>query len=579
MPISKPTSPKKALTALTAALFVAGSVNASDTTSPYQEKPERHVFDGQTDDLLTAGLGIAGLAQQPATAESQKLSEWRERRQRAVHQNWRALVDLRRWPYGSDTRIAGIEYVAHVKSSGNIPESSFLLQIPATFDANKPCLLLTAASGSRGMFGSLPTVGQWGLRKGCAVVSDDKGLGMRVTDQTNGWRLDASGRIEQIAPSASPFPHALQMAHAHQAFDNEPNWGRMLLRSGELALQLLSAEYPGRAAFTPKNTLIIAAGISNGAAAVLQALETDDADFIDAAVASEPNVHTPGAPSLYEYATLHAMLQPCAILAENLAEIPLGMVIGMNAARHTDWCERLAKDGLVNGTDTAARASDARQRLLKSGIEPSALRLGAVNLQFGLWTSVGATYAQSYLRRDLNRPACNIGFSATDTNGQPRELQASERAALFSDGTGIAPTAGINIVARDASGGVSIANALTYDTTKCLRNLSASTKNTTDKLNVAGRTGQRPVLVLHGASDALIPIAHTSRRYAALAAPLNPNFRFLEIANGQHFDAFLVIPGMEPAFAPMQPVVDKSLDDVYAFLTQEKPLPASGILR
>jgi hydroxybutyrate-dimer hydrolase len=579
MPISKLTLPKKAITALTAALFVAGSVNASDTKSPYHETPERHVFDGRTDDLLTAGLGIAGLAQQPRTAETHKLGDWRERRQRAVHQNWRALVDLRRWPYGSDTRIAGIEYVAHVKASGSIPESSFLLQIPATFDANKPCLLLTAASGSRGIFGSLPTVGQWGLRKGCAVVSDDKGLGMRVTDPANGWRLNASGRMEQIAPSASPFPHALQMAHAHQAFDSEPNWGRMLLRSGELALQLLSAEYPQRPAFTPQNTLIIAAGISNGGAAVLQALETDDAHFIDAAVASEPNVHTPGAPSLYEYATLHAMLQPCAILAENLAEIPLGMVIGMNIARHTDWCERLAKDGLVNGTDSAARASEARQKLLQSGIEPVALRLGAVNLQFGLWTSVAATYAQSYLRRDLNQPACNIGFAATDTSGQPRALQASERAALFSDGTGIAPTGGINLVARDSSGGLSIANALAYDTAKCLRNLSASTKNATDKLNVAGRTGKRPVIVLHGASDALIPIAHTSRRYASLAAPLNPNFRFLEIANGQHFDAFLVIPGMEPSLAPMQPWVDRSLDDVHAFLTQGKALPTSGILR
>jgi hydroxybutyrate-dimer hydrolase len=98
-------------------------------------------------------------------------------------------------------------------------------------------------------------------------------------------------------------------------------------------------------------------------------------------------------------------------------------------------------------------------------------------------------------------------------------------------------------------------------------------------LNVAGHTGKRPVIVLHGASDALIPIAHTSRRYASLAAPLNPNFRFLEIANGQHFDAFLVIPGMEPSLAPMQPWVDRSLDDVHAFLTQGKALPTSGILR
>lgn len=578
MLISNRMSPKWSSGALVVILLACGSVDAGEKPSPYHEPPERHAFDGVTDDLLTAGLGVTGLAQQPGIAEAPKLSEWRDRRRRAIWQSWRALVDLRRWGYGSEIRIAGVEYIAHVKASERIPESSFLLQIPSTFDPSKPCLLVTAASGSRGIFGSLPTVGQWGLRQGCAVVSDDKGLGMRVTDPTGGWRLTASGRIEPIARAASPFPHALQMTHAHESFESEPNWGRLLLRSGKLALQLLSTEYPKRSAFTPKNTLIIAAGISNGGAAVLQALDADDAQFIDAAVASEPNIHLAGAPALYDYATLHAMLQPCAILAENLTEVPLGIVVGMNLARHTDWCERLAQDGIVSGRDVASRASDARQRLLQSGIEPAALRLGAVNLQFGLWTSVAATYAQTYLRRGLNEPACGVSFTATDPGGQPRELQASERAALFSDGTGIAPTAGINIVARDATGAWSTVNAASYDTARCLRSVSADITNVTQTLIVRGRADQRPVIVLHGAADALIPIAHTSRRYAALTAGRNPNFRFLEIANGQHFDAFLAIPGMEPAFAPMQPFLDRSLDDVYAFLTQRKTLPSSGIL-
>ena len=157
--------------------------------------------------------------------------------------------------------------------------------------------------------------------------------------------------------------------------------------------------------------------------------------------------------------------------------------------------------------------------------------------------------------------------------------QANERAALFSDGTGIAPTAGINIVAQETDGSFSVTNASSYETAQCLRSLSAQIRSSTDKLNFSGKTGKRPVIVLHGASDALIPIAHTSRRYATLAAPRNPNFRFLEIASGQHFDAFLAIPGMEPGFAPMQPFLDRSLDDVHAFLTQGKALPASGILR
>ena len=55
MPISKLTSPKTAPAALMAAFLVAASANAKDEASPYQETPERHVFDGETDDLLTAG--------------------------------------------------------------------------------------------------------------------------------------------------------------------------------------------------------------------------------------------------------------------------------------------------------------------------------------------------------------------------------------------------------------------------------------------------------------------------------------------------------------------------------------------
>jgi hydroxybutyrate-dimer hydrolase len=554
------------------------TVEVANATDPFQEPPQRLVVDGERDDLLTAGLGLAGLAQPPSTVDPQRLTDWSEQRRRAIHQNWRALIDLRRWSYGTDLRIAGIEYVADVKPERTLPGSTLLLQIPATFDPNKPCLLVTATSGSRGIFGSLPTVGQWGLRRGCAVVSDDKGLGMRVTDTTNGWRTVGTGRIESIAASSAPFPHALQMAHAQSAFESEPNWGRLLLRAGKLALQLLSSEFSKNVPFTPANTLIIAAGISNGGAAVLQALEKDQDSFFDGAVASEPNVHFRGAPSLYDYASWHALIQPCAVLAENLAEIPLGLMIGIYRDRHAAWCERLTIDGLISGADTASRAADARLKLLESGIEPTALRLSSVNLQFGLWTSITATYAQNYLRRGVERPVCGVGFAATDASGRPRALSSAERAGLFSDGTGIAPTASIGLFVRDADGVMSATAVSSYDTARCFRDALPQIERVTQRLNVVGKTGKRPVIVIHGRGDGLIPIAHTSRRYAARAAQDNPFFRFIEVAKGQHFDAFLTIPGMEPSFVPMQPVLDRSLDDLHAFLTQGKALPPSGIL-
>lgn len=545
----------------------------------FETSPTRIVYDGQADDLLTAGLDQQGLLVAPAPPDATRLAAFAERRRRAIHQNWRGLADLTT-PIESP-RIAGVEFFGVLAARRGLPASGFLLQIPSSFDPRRPCLLVTAASGSRGVYGSLPTVGQWGLRRGCAVVTDDKALGMRIIDRTASLQISAEGAPQTLPATADtrvPFPYALEMAHAHSSPPSEPLWGRLLLRAGEVALRILSSEYPDAPPFTPARTLIIAAGISNGGGAVLQALEADRGLFFDGAVASEPNVLVAGAPTLYEYATLHALLQPCAVLAEDLARIPLGGIIAAGAARHRAWCTQLATDGLVTGADIDAQAADARQRLLKSGIAPAALRLGAINLQLELWTAVTATYVQSYLRRLPADPACGISFAATDAAGRPRALSDAERLALFSDGTGIAPTAGIRIVVSQAGTAPDVAQAMSYATARCLRALAPLTETAARRAQLKGRPGTRPVIVLHGGADALVPIAHSSRPYAARAAAHNPLFRFIEVERGQHFDALLALPGMRPDHVAMQPVVDRALDDVRRFLEDGGPLPSSTVV-
>jgi hydroxybutyrate-dimer hydrolase len=559
------------LGALTALLSTAPS-HADGALGDFASAPLRVAYDGVSDDLLTAGLGPRGLLAPPPPPDAQRLASFAERRRRAIHQNWRGLADLTA-PM-DDTRIAGIEILGTVAARGALPTSGFLLQIPAGFDPKRPCLLVTAASGSRGVFGALPTVGQWGLRRGCAVVTDDKSLGMGVVDRTAGLGVAMDGAPRPLAVGTSAaFPHALEMPHAHDRPPSEPLWGRLLLRAGEIALRVLSAEHPDAPAFTPERTLIIAAGISNGGGAVLQALEADRGRFFDGAVASEPNVLVAGAPTLFDYATLHALLQPCAILAEDLATAPLGFAVTAGGARHPAWCARLAADGLVSGGDTAAQAADARRRLAATGIDPAALRLGAINLQLNLWTAVTATYAQGYLRRGPSDPACGIGFAALDPAGRPRALTDAERLALFADGTGIAPTAGIQLLADG-----DVARALSYETARCLRDLAPDAETVARMAQVSGRTGKRPVIVLHGRADALVPIAHTSRAYITRATPHNPLLRFVEVARGQHFDALLALPGMRPGHVAMQPAVDRALDDVRGYLGSGTPLPPSTVL-
>jgi len=151
-------------------------------------------YDGNSDDLLTAGLGKTGLASatapaianpaQPTAAELRRLAIW---------SNYRALVDMsanggygRFWGpnvdlNGNDTlgegKIAGKEYLAFADDGSGTQNVSLLVQIPASFNPDQPCIVTATSSGSRGVYGAISAAGEWGLKRGCAVAYTDKGTG------------------------------------------------------------------------------------------------------------------------------------------------------------------------------------------------------------------------------------------------------------------------------------------------------------------------------------------------------------------------------------------------------------------
>ena len=59
---------------------------------------------------------------------------------------------------------------------------------------NKRCVVVTASSGSRGIYGSIAVAGAWGLPKGCAVAYTDKGAGTDYfdLDAKTGARADGT---------------------------------------------------------------------------------------------------------------------------------------------------------------------------------------------------------------------------------------------------------------------------------------------------------------------------------------------------------------------------------------------------
>lgn len=52
-----------------------------------------------------------------------------------------------------------------------------MVQVPASFDPDRACIVTGTSSGSRGIYGAIGSSGEWGLKKGCAVAYADKGSG------------------------------------------------------------------------------------------------------------------------------------------------------------------------------------------------------------------------------------------------------------------------------------------------------------------------------------------------------------------------------------------------------------------
>src|SRR5690606_25806254 len=98
-----------------------------------------------------------------------------------------------------------------------------------------------------------------------------------------------------VARLAAQRPHAVLFRHANSGMNVEAHWGEYLLQAIDVAFDLLNREYPDRAeAFRPANTLVMAAGVSEGGGTVPHALEHAVAGWIDGAVVSEPNISVPG---------------------------------------------------------------------------------------------------------------------------------------------------------------------------------------------------------------------------------------------------------------------------------------------
>ena len=465
-------------------------------------------YDGGGDDLLTGGVGRAGLAMTVGPALSATPTAV-ELRKLAIHTNYRAIVDTTPGGgYGTlygpnvdvagvagtgDGKVAGTETTAYADDGTGRQNVTMMVQVPASFDPRNPCIVSATSSGSRGVYGAIGSAGEWGLKRGCAVAYTDKGTGTGVHDlqahsaggidgrrgdaATLGMASNFTARLSAAERSAfnTATPGRFAVKHAHSEQNPEKDWGLHTLQTIEFAFWVLNERFGAAApdgrrtkSIKPGNTLVIAGSVSNGASAALAAAEQDTAGLIDGVAVSEPSIqiapggnliiqrgtrpaYTAGSRPLIDYFTYANLLQPCAALAAGAVGSPLPFNAAL-AVGGANRCTALATAGLVTGATTSARADDALARLQAHGYEPEAGLLHASMWQFAT-PAIAVSYANTYGRFRVSDNLCGFSFGAVDATFAPTATAPASIAGIFSTGNGVPPTGVLQIIYNDSLGG------------------------------------------------------------------------------------------------------------------------------
>jgi hydroxybutyrate-dimer hydrolase len=92
----------------------------------------------------------------------------------------------------------------------------------------------------------------------------------------------------------------------------------------------------------------------------------------------------------------------------------------------------------------------------------------------------------------------------------------------------------------------------------------------------------KPAIIVQGRSDALVRINHASRAYLAANSKREGSrsqLSLYEVTNGQHFDAFLGVPGFDTRFVPVHYYNIQALNLMWSHLKNGTPLPPSQVIR
>ncbi len=445
------------------------------------------VVDGVSDDLLSGGLNITGPDNQTTPATD---SLGRSLRRRALYSNYRSQVDVASGGgygslYGPAQKYAGTEYTAYIDDGSGNKNVLLMVQVPASFDVSKPCIVAAAAPGSRGVYGAVGTAGEWGLKHGCAVAYTDKGAGVGTHDVSNDSALAidgsvfsslASGNFNQFKSDLKDpaltnykvqYPGRLAFKHAHSKQNPERDWGRNTLNAVRFAFYVLNQQYAPTSTFAdrhlrtvkPENTLVIASSTSAGGAAALAAAEQDKITLVDGVAVAEPQVQAGDLQGLavQQGATLQAaagkgvldyisyanLYQPCASLAASVAGAPgLSQLDNTNASNR---CAALKQAGLLASSSVAEQASEALGKLHAYGWLADSDVLHASHY-VSTTPAMATTYANSYGRFGVENNLCNFSYALADSDGKAVVRSNLFLLDMFVNSNGLTPGYGTHFI-------------------------------------------------------------------------------------------------------------------------------------
>jgi hydroxybutyrate-dimer hydrolase len=279
-----------------------------------------------------------------------------------------------------------------------------------------------------------------------------------------------------------------------------------------------------------------------------------------------------------------SLLQPCASVGADPAAVPSG-----SEAR----CWALADQDLLQGADLDELVADARAQLRAYGLVPEQDFTQHVLNTFQAPQSVVITNANAYGRFSVTDNICDFSFAAVDASGSPAPAAQSALAQVFGTGSGLPPTAGIQLIDnktdlmdRISSPDQNLAGHL------CLRNLF--TGHSPEARRVAEGIGEIesdpreikvPALIVQGRADATVSVNHGSRPYLAIAmgqaekTGKPENLHYVEVLHAHHFDPFNgIFPAYMIRYVGLHYYFTQALDGMYHHLRDGTPLPGDQVV-